>query len=141
MKALASFMIVLSSVLLASGALAADEADRPAGVAEHNWILISDRLGFVVVKPKDSPILGTTSVRLAPPESVSAEHMPPKKDYFVIRTSTGWQRLVISDPSETRGLVPAGPFRGSVATDLVRSTRRFATRLRAPTAMERSSSA
>ena len=40
MKALASFMIVLSSVLLANGALAAGESDRPAGVAEHNWILI-----------------------------------------------------------------------------------------------------
>jgi hypothetical protein len=103
MKALASFMIVLSSVLLASATLAADESDRPAGVAAHNWILISDRLGFVVVKPKDSPILGTTSVLLAPPESVSAEHMPPKKGYFVIRTPNGWQRLVISEPSERAG--------------------------------------
>jgi hypothetical protein len=103
MKALALFMIVLSSVLLASRALAADESDRPAGVAAHNWMLIADRLGFVVVKPKDTPILGTTSVLLAPPESVSAEHMPPKKGYFVIRTSTGWQRLVISDPSDLTG--------------------------------------
>ena len=97
MKTLILFMIVLASVLPASGALAADASNRPAGVAEHNWILLSDRLGFVVVTPKDSTRIAPGAL-LAPPEAVSAEHMPPKKGYFVIRTPTGWQRLVISDP-------------------------------------------
>jgi hypothetical protein len=103
MKALVLFMIVLSSVLPVGGALAADRSDRPAGVEEHNWILISNRLGFVVVTAKDSMIIAPAAVLLAPPEAVSAEHMPPKKGYFVIRTSAGWQRLVISEPSELAG--------------------------------------
>jgi hypothetical protein len=103
MKALVLFMIVLSSVLPVNGASAADASDRPAGVEEHNWILISDRLGFVVVAPRDSMIIAPAAVLWAPPEAVSAEHMPPKKGYFVIRTPAGWQRVVISEPSELAG--------------------------------------
>lgn len=91
-------LIALFAVVGLSPVLAADSADRPAGVEARNWLPISEGFGFVVVAEQDARIVpGSRQVLIADPEHVSADLMPPKKGYFVIKTKAGWQRLVISD--------------------------------------------
>ncbi|HKU13604.1 MAG TPA: hypothetical protein VJQ52_04360 [Steroidobacteraceae bacterium] len=99
----ASILLVFICIALASPVtFAADDTDRPAGVDAKNWLPISDRLGFVVVPEKNWPPIvgGSRQVLLADPDRVSANLQPPKKGYFVIRTETGWQRIVVAAPSE-----------------------------------------
>lgn len=70
--------------------------------ATRDWLPISDRLGFVIVGKKQFPSAsgGSRQILLVDPEQVSADLSPPKKGYFVIKTETGWLRIVISDSSE-----------------------------------------
>lgn len=77
---------------------AAERQDRPAGVAEKDWIHISERFGFVVENTTVWPLANSSrQVLIAPPETVSAEHMPPAKGYFVVKTSAGWRRVTIAE--------------------------------------------
>lgn len=87
----------------ASTVVAVEPADRPTTVDSKDWIKISDGFGFVVVEATDRPEGTTTSQQLllADPSTVSAEHMPPKKGYFVIRTAAGWQPVVLTEPTPT----------------------------------------
>lgn len=104
MKVFAASTLLATGALAAHPAVAAEPADRPAGVEERNWIVISDRLGFVVDEQRAIPsAIGSRQILLAPPESVSAELMPPAKGYFVVKTQTGWRRVVIAAPSEFAG--------------------------------------
>lgn len=104
MKARRVCILLFAAIFPLHAAFAADENDRPVGVEAQNWLPITDRLGFVVVAGKEvrgGP--GSRQLLLADPERVSADLMPPKKGYFVIRTKAGWQRVVISDLSELTG--------------------------------------
>lgn len=104
MKAFSLYAALLVATLAMPAVLAADDNDRPAGVEAHNWLPISDRLGFVVVAEKrDRIIIAPSQVLLADPARVSAELMPPQKGYFVIKTKAGWQRVVVADLSESAG--------------------------------------
>lgn len=105
MKALVASLLIVAATISVSLANAADSSDRPAGIEAQNWIPISDRLGFVVVdKAERFPAAtGSRQLLIAPPENVSADLMPPKKGYFVVKTQNGWQRLVVSEPSELVG--------------------------------------
>ena len=88
-------------VLAAYAVVAAEEQDRPArpeGVLERNWIQISERFGFVVDEKAVWPSANSSrQILIAPPDVVSAEHMPPAKGYFVLKTPLGWRRVVIAD--------------------------------------------
>lgn len=102
----ASILLVLICAILASPvSLAADDADRPAGVEAQNWLPISVRPAFVVVPENDRPHIAGASrqVLLADPGRVSANLQPPKKGYFVIKTEAGWLRVVVAEPSELAG--------------------------------------
>ena len=103
MKALGLGILLLTAAFTMNSAVAADD-DRPLGVDEQNWLPISDKFGFVVVAEKSERSgPGSRQVLLADPARVSADLMPPKKGYFVIKTKAGWQRVVISDVSEVAG--------------------------------------
>ena len=98
MKTLAAFVLSLAATFATHAACAAGSADRPAGVEDRHWIPISERLGFVVLAQKP-PQVRTTAVPL-PSGIVSAVLMPPEKGYFVVKTTTGWHRLVVTDASD-----------------------------------------
>ena len=87
----------------ASSAVAVEPADRPASIDPKQWIKISDGFGFVVVEATQRPEGTRTSpqVLLVDPAAVSAQHSPPKKGYFVIRTAAGWQPVVLTEPTPT----------------------------------------
>ena len=101
MKTLAVLVLSLAAILAIQSVSAADNADRPAGVEERHWIPISERLGFVVLAQKP-PQVRITAVPL-PSGIVSAELMPPEKGYFVVKTSMGWRRLVVTDATDLTG--------------------------------------
>jgi hypothetical protein len=104
MKVFAHLVVMLVLVLITSIASAADEGTRPAGVEPRNWIAITERLGFVVVNEKKSfPPFAPPGGLLMPPDSVSAEHRPPRKGYFVVKTEAGWERLTVVAPADIAG--------------------------------------
>jgi hypothetical protein len=102
MKASILFALTVAVALTALPTLAAEERARPVGVEAKNWLPISDRFGFVIVTEKEWPpnVGGSREVLLADPERVSAHLQAPKKGYFVIKTEAGWQRVLVSEPSE-----------------------------------------
>jgi hypothetical protein len=109
MKTLAVVAFSLAATFVTHSLSAADNIDRPVGVEARYWIPISERLGFVVLPPKKQfpPVVaqgaqGTSSL-IPSPETVSAELMPPEKGYFVLKTPTGWRRLVVTDASDLTG--------------------------------------
>jgi hypothetical protein len=90
MKAIATALLILASVLTIHFALGASSPDRPAGIEGHNWIPVSDKMGFVDTSPHPFP----------PAEAMLA---PPAEGYFMIRTSNGWQRIIINNPIKGPG--------------------------------------
>ena len=92
-------MVAIAAVALAAYAVvAAEQQDRPPGVAVRDWIPISERLGFVLDEKTVWPSANSSQqVLIAPPDVISAEHMPPAKGYFVVKTALGWRRVVIAD--------------------------------------------
>lgn len=104
MKLLRVCALLIVATYATHSAFAAEDADRPAGVDAQHWLPISDGFGFVVVaEPKAHITPGSRQVLIADPERVSADLMPPKKGYFVIKTKAGWQRVVMADLSESAG--------------------------------------
>jgi hypothetical protein len=72
--------------------------DRPIGVEADDWIMISEKLGFVVVATTEAmpEIQGPNPTlllnRIAPD--------PAAKGYFMIKGANGWRRLVVMTPSD-----------------------------------------
>jgi len=66
-----------------------DAPDRPPGVAKDAWVPINDRVGFVVVPPAVGP------VRMSPQALLL---MPPVSGYFMLKSRSGWTRMVIVEP-------------------------------------------
>jgi hypothetical protein len=101
MKVLATSILIVSVTLATCIAAAANSSDRPSGVEERHWILISDRLGFVLTQKAATPSgAQSREVLIAPPDGLSAELMPPMKGYFVVKTQAGWRRIVMSEPTD-----------------------------------------
>ncbi len=69
--------------------------DRPPGVAAGAWISLNARLGFVVAPhaADQPPVAGGNALLLAPPVA----------GYFMIKSETGWARVVIADPLKGPG--------------------------------------
>jgi hypothetical protein len=101
MKTLAMLVLIAAAILATHLVTAAARNDRPFGVAEADWIPISERLGFVMT-PTDSLSDPNQSrqLLLIPPEAVPAELRPPLKGCFAAKTDAGWQRLVVINPFE-----------------------------------------
>ena len=90
MKAIAAALLILSTVLTIHFALGASPPDRPPGVAEHDWIPVSDKMGFVETTPRHfPPEFGTLA--------------PPAEGYFMIRAGSVWQRIIIDNPLKGPG--------------------------------------
>jgi hypothetical protein len=66
-----------------------DTPDRPPGVAKDAWIPINDRVGFVVVPAPNGP------VRMSPQALLLT---PPVSGYFMLKSRSGWTRMVIVEP-------------------------------------------
>jgi hypothetical protein len=101
MKTLITLVLIVAAILTTHLVTAAGPGDRPHDVEETHWIPISERFGFVVA-PK-TPMADarlSRQILVAPPEVLSAEHMPPLKGYFVVKTEAGWRRLVAEAPFE-----------------------------------------
>lgn len=65
--------------------------DRPQGVSAGAWIPLNTRLGFVVAPHaagKVVPGAGDGALLLAPPVT----------GYFMIKSETGWSRVIVADP-------------------------------------------
>jgi len=66
-----------------------DTHDRPPGIAKDAWIPMNDRVGFVVVPPYKGP------VRISPQALMLT---PPVSGYFMLKSRSGWTRMVIVEP-------------------------------------------
>lgn len=90
MKTLATLVLIAAVAILATHVVTAGSSyDRPAAVAETNWISLSDRFGFVIdeASPAGNALL-------------PAELMPPAKGHFVVKTAAGWRRLAVTAPPD-----------------------------------------
>jgi hypothetical protein len=102
MKAFVLYAVLLTSVLGSFSATAADSTEPPVGIAADNWIPISDKLGFVVVKterPQKPELLapGRNNQRILLNKVVPPL---PAAGYFMVRTKDGWRRLVVMSPAD-----------------------------------------
>lgn len=89
---------IAAVALAAYAVVAAEQQDRPTGVPERDWIPLSERLGFVLDEKSVWPSANSSrQILIAPPDVLSADHMPPAKGYFVVKTPLGWRRVVIAD--------------------------------------------
>jgi hypothetical protein len=92
---MAALLIILASAITVHYAQGASNQDRPPGVLAQDWIPVSDKLGFVMLRadPRgnasadDQPLLLT----------------PAATGYFMARSQIGWQRLVIVEPLKGPG--------------------------------------
>src|ERR1700733_14564580 len=96
MKAIASCLLILSTVLAIHFANGASSTDRPAGVDAGHWIPVSDQMGFVVTPPGIPGAIVTT-------DRQPLLLMPPAEGYFMVHTGDTWQRLVIQGPLKGPG--------------------------------------
>jgi hypothetical protein len=96
-------MIFLVALLFGVCAFAA-EPDRPIGVDSNNWIQISPNLGFVVVATSEpaSPKLEGSNPQLLL-NKVAPE--APAAGYFMIKSQSGWRRLVVMTPADIAAAV------------------------------------
>jgi hypothetical protein len=97
MKAITAALLVLASVLTIHFALGASSPDRPPGVAERDWIPVSDKMGFVVTTPKGNPGALVTTDRQ--PLLLAS----PEEGYFMVHRGNIWQRITIKDPLKGPG--------------------------------------
>jgi hypothetical protein len=89
-KLLAVAVLLLASIVTVHYVFADDTSDTPNGIDAKNWILVSDRLGFVV-EPMGFPQGGDRQILLV---------KQPLRGYFAAKTPGGWQRLAIENPGE-----------------------------------------
>ena len=95
MKAITATLLILAPVLTIHFALGASTPDRPPGVAERDWMPVSDKMGFVVTTPHYYPGLGGGDQPLL--------LIPPAEGYFMIHNRNGWHRIVIQNPLKGPG--------------------------------------
>ncbi|HEY6620184.1 MAG TPA: hypothetical protein VIY68_11595 [Steroidobacteraceae bacterium] len=95
MKPIAAVLLILVSVLTIHFANGASPPDRPAGVAERDWIPVSDKMGFVVTSPHLYPGPGGDSQVLL--------LTPPAEGYFMIHNRNGWHRIIVENPIKGPG--------------------------------------
>jgi hypothetical protein len=95
MKAIATTLLILASILVIHFANGASSPDRPAGVAEHDWIPVSDKMGFVVTTPRVFP--------MPMPDRQVLFLTAPAEGYFMVHTGHTWQRIIIQDPLKGPG--------------------------------------
>jgi hypothetical protein len=96
MKAIAAWLLILSTVIAIQFANGATTPDRPAGVDVGHWISVSDKMGFVITTPAAPGALVTTDRQ---PLLLA----PPAEGYFMVRTGNAWQRIIIQDPLKGPG--------------------------------------
>jgi hypothetical protein len=94
MKAIAVILLMITSGLAVHFANGASIGDRPAGIDTHNWISVSDKMGFVVTTPNQYP---------APAPAQALLLTPPAEGYFMVRAGNGWRRIIINDPIKGPG--------------------------------------
>ena len=95
MKAIAAALLILASVLAIHFANGASTPDRPAGVAERDWIPVSEKMGFVVTSPRSFP--------MPMPDRQVLFLTSPAEGYFMVHTGDVWRRLEIKDPLKGPG--------------------------------------
>jgi hypothetical protein len=125
MKRIAYASIAVFLLACSYTSLSADPPDRPQGVADRDWVPVSDRLGIVLVDA--SPPMDTTAeipevgidrrrvdrsspmVRgqerpgLAAPVGQALLLKPPLGGYFMVKGASGWTRLVVVEPAKGPG--------------------------------------
>src|ERR1700721_1120022 len=84
-------------VLTAAGLsrLGSATSDRPSGVAERNWIPVSNRFGFVISAPEEAPVV--------PADPQALLLAPTARGYFMIKGAGGWIRAIVIDPIKGPG--------------------------------------
>jgi len=118
----AALLLTLSYVSLSADAPA---PDRPAGVAAEDWVVVSDRLGIVLVSTppgaasnapmaeidgsgtlidRRNPLSSATGgTRVPLPSGQSLLLKPPVGGYFMVKGAGGWTRLVVFEPIKGPG--------------------------------------
>jgi hypothetical protein len=96
MKAIATTLLILASVLAIHFAMGASGPDRPQGVDADSWIAVSDKLGFVLTTPR-----AAWPSRTAPQALLLSPS--PEEGYFMVRVGNSWQRIIIINPIKGPG--------------------------------------
>ena len=82
-------------------ASSADTVDRPVGVSANEWISISESLG-IVLAPSPDILIGRvnpdTKMLEMPPGGMPTLLKQPVGGYFMVKTGSGWTRLVVIEP-------------------------------------------
>ena len=78
-----------------------DTGNRPIGVDAKEWIPVSDKLGFVIVRTVEFPVSKVPQIQsgtalLAPTPATPK----PAAGYFMIKTTDGWRRIVVMTPAD-----------------------------------------
>ena len=88
-RPLAVLGILVAALTVAPHIQSGNSLERPPGVAADSWIALSDRLGFVIVRPEAPPtVAAPTALLLSPPVS----------GYFMMKGPSHWSRVVIVEP-------------------------------------------
>jgi hypothetical protein len=113
MKMLISIASIAASAFCANLSAAAEPTDppafnvdageRPIGVDVKDWIPVSDKLGFVVVKveaPKRDKNQYAAPRDAVPLIARHASPPAPAGGYFMIKTADGWRRVIVMSPEQ-----------------------------------------
>jgi hypothetical protein len=75
-----------------------DIQGRPPGVASNDWVPITDRVGFVLIR---------STKQVAPRQDAQVLLLrPTAPGYFMLKGASGWSRMVVVEPP--RGPADAG---------------------------------
>jgi hypothetical protein len=93
MKRIAYASLAVLLVVCSYASLSADASSRPPGVAEKNWLPVSDRLGIVLAERAGPTTVNPHTLLLTPPIG----------GYFMLKGPAGWTRLVVIEPNRGPG--------------------------------------
>jgi hypothetical protein len=94
MKPIAYASLAVLLIVCSYTSQSADPSNRPPGVAERNWVPVSDRLGVVLAESPKAPMAVSPQVLLLE---------PPVGGYFMVKGRFGWIRLVVVEPAKGPG--------------------------------------
>jgi hypothetical protein len=96
-RALIAGGLLATAIAVIPFARSDDIQGRPPGISANDWVPISDRVGFVLVRSNKLPHATDPQVLML---------KPPASGYFMLKGASGWTRMLIVDPS--RGPSDAG---------------------------------
>lgn len=82
-------------------ASSADSTDLPIGVSARNWIPVGDSVGIVLGSGSEATVESPGSNFVVPSNALLL--VPPIGGYFMVKSASGWRRLVVIEPAKGPG--------------------------------------